>query len=213
MHITEGYLPITHCAAWAGACALPVAWSFRRLDLGAMPQQRRLVVAAAAGFLFALTALKLPSVAGSSSHPTGIALGTILLGPAAMPVLALLVLVFQALLLAHGGLTTLGANLFSLGVIGPMVVWLVWKAAGAMRLSEPTSVVLATMAGSTGTYVAASLQLALAFPDDAGGVLASFGRFAGIFAATQIPVAVVEAFFTLALLRALHGATRRAVAS
>ena len=50
----------------------------------------------------------MPSITGSSSHPTGVAVGTYLFGPEAMPALALITLVFQALLLAHGGLTTLG---------------------------------------------------------------------------------------------------------
>ncbi len=43
--------------------------------------------------------------------------------------MAAIVLVFQALLLAHGGLTTLGANIFSMGIVGPVVAWLVFKKA------------------------------------------------------------------------------------
>jgi cobalamin biosynthesis protein CbiM len=39
------------------------------------------------------------------------------------------VLLFQALLLAHGGLTTLGANGMSMAVIGPVVGYMVWKMA------------------------------------------------------------------------------------
>ena len=36
-------------------------------------------------------------------------------------------LLFQALLLAHGGLTTLGANTFSMAIAGPIVSWAVYK--------------------------------------------------------------------------------------
>ncbi len=57
--------------------------------------------------LFVLSALKLPSVTGSCSHPTGVGLAAILFGPTAASVLGLIVLLFQALLLAHGGLTTI----------------------------------------------------------------------------------------------------------
>lgn len=33
-----------------------------------------------------------------------------------------IVLLFQALLLAHGGLTTLGANTVSMGIVGPLAI-------------------------------------------------------------------------------------------
>ena len=66
----------------------------------------------------------MPSVTGSCSHPTGTGLGAVLFGPAAVSVLAAIVLVFQALLLAHGGITTLGANDFSMGIVGPFAAWL-----------------------------------------------------------------------------------------
>ena len=72
-------------------------------------------------FAFVLSALKIPSAFGSCSHPTGVGLGAILFGPTATAVLGLIVLLFQALLLAHGGLTTLGANVFSMAIVGPFV--------------------------------------------------------------------------------------------
>lgn len=52
---------------------------------------------------------------------TGTGLGAILFGPASVSVLGVIVLLFQALLLAHGGLTTLGANTFSMAIAGPVV--------------------------------------------------------------------------------------------
>lgn len=59
---------------------------------------------------FVLSALKISSVTGSCSHPTGTGLGTILFRPAITTVPATITLLFQALLPAHGGLTTLGPN-------------------------------------------------------------------------------------------------------
>ena len=58
---------------------------------------------------------------------TGTGLGAILFGPAAMSVLGLIVLLFQAVLLAHGGLTTLGANTFSMAVAGPFVSYFLFS--------------------------------------------------------------------------------------
>ena len=52
---------------------------------------------------------------------TGTGLGAILFGPSAVSILGLIVLLFQAILLAHGGLTTIGANTFSMAIAGPFV--------------------------------------------------------------------------------------------
>ena len=68
-----------------------------------------------------------PVVTGSCSHMTGTGLGAILLGPAAVSVLGIIVLLFQAILLAHGGLTTLGANTFSMAIAGPLVSFGLYK--------------------------------------------------------------------------------------
>ena len=46
----------------------------------------------AAAVTFVLSALKLPSVTGSCSHPTGTGLGALLFGPAAMAPIGLVVL-------------------------------------------------------------------------------------------------------------------------
>ena len=114
MHIAEGYLPAGTCIAWGAVCLPFVAWGLIKIRRLAQGQKSVLVILAMAGaFAFVLSALKIPSVSASSSHPTGTGLGAILFGPAPMAVLGLIVLLFQALLLAHGGLTTLGANTLS----------------------------------------------------------------------------------------------------
>jgi cobalt/nickel transport system permease protein len=200
MHISEGFLPLHHAAAWTIASAPFLVWGARRVN---NMRDSRYFLAASAGFLFTLTALKLPSVAGSSSHATGIALGTVLVGPAVLPALSLVVLLFQALLIAHGGITTLGANVFSLGVIGPWVTYLVWRGGVRCGLGDRPPLALGTVIGSLSTYACTSLQLALAHPDGDGGVWAAFAKFAAIFSFTQIPVAIVEALFTLAVLRVM----------
>ncbi len=58
---------------------------------------------------------------------TGTGLGAILFGPSAVSILGIIVLVFQAVLLAHGGLTTLGANTFSMAIAGPLVSFGIYK--------------------------------------------------------------------------------------
>jgi cobalt/nickel transport system permease protein len=204
MHIMEGFLPVEHALGWTVASAPFVAYGLLaiRKRIRENPEQRMLLGVAAA-FSFVLSALKLPSLTGSSSHPTGTGLGAILFGPAAMAPIGLVVLLFQALLLAHGGLTTLGANLFSMAIVGPFAAAAVFRLARASRLSLAVSVFLAASLGDLMTYVTTSIQLAWAFPDPLGGFVASLIKFAGVFAITQIPLAISEGLLTVVIFNAL----------
>ena len=85
MHIMEGFLPVEHALGWSIAAAPFVALGLRsvRRQLNEHPEQRMLLGVAAA-FSFVLSALKLPSVTGSCSQPTGVGLGALLFGPLAM---------------------------------------------------------------------------------------------------------------------------------
>ena len=204
MHIMEGFLPLEHAVGWTVASAPFVAWGVASIkkQIANNPEQRMLLGVGTA-FAFVLSALKLPSVTGSCSHPTGTGLGALLFGPAAMAPVGLVVLLFQALLLAHGGLTTLGANVFSMAIVGPFVAWAIYKLARALGASLVVGVFLAACLGDLMTYVTTSVQLALAFPDPVGGFMASFAKFAGIFAITQIPLAISEGLLTVLIFNAL----------
>ena len=204
MHIMEGFLPVEHALGWSIAAAPFVALGLRsvRRQLNEHPEQRMLLGVAAA-FSFVLSALKLPSVTGSCSHPTGTGLGALLFGPTAMAPIGAVVLLFQALLLAHGGLTTLGANLFSLAIVGPLVAAGLFRAGRRLGLPLAVCVFAAASLGDLATYLTTSLQLAWAFPDPAGGFVAALLKFGGIFAITQIPLAISEGLLTVLVVNAL----------
>ncbi|MDR1367648.1 MAG: energy-coupling factor ABC transporter permease, partial [Candidatus Accumulibacter sp.] len=76
MHITEGWLPVGHAIGWSLASAPFVAYGVRAVQkkIRSNPEYR-LLLGVAAAFTFVLSALKLPSVTGSCSHPTGTGLG------------------------------------------------------------------------------------------------------------------------------------------
>lgn len=206
MHIMEGFLPVTHAVGWTVASAPFVVMGARRLKtVLAEHPEARLSLGAAGAFAFVLSALKLPSVTGSCSHPTGTGLGAMTMGPAVMSVLGTIVLLFQALLLAHGGLTTLGANIFSMAIAGPWIAWGVWKLAGKLGAPAALAIFLGAALGDLGTYVVTSAQLALAFPDAQAGFTGAFAKFAGIFAVTQAPLAVAEGLLTVVVVNALNG--------
>ncbi len=195
MHIMEGFLPPEWAAFWF-AFALPV------IGYGALKVKRMIdenpgikpLVAVAGGFIFVLSALKIPSpVTGSCSHPTGTGIAVVLFGPSITAFLSAIVLLYQALLLAHGGITTLGANTSSMGIIGPFFGWLVYRALKG-KLDIKVVTFLTAAVSDWMTYVVTSIQLALAFPSGTGiaGVTSSAVKFMMIFAVTQIPLAIIE---------------------
>ena len=204
MHIMEGFLPIEHAVGWTIASAPFVAYGIHAVKkrIAENPEQRMLLGVAAA-FTFVLSALKIPSVTGSCSHPTGTGLGAILFGPAAMAPIGLVVLLFQALLLAHGGLTTLGANVFSMAIVGPFAAFALFRLAQRLKCSFAISVFIAASLADLLTYVTTSLQLAWAFPDPVSGFAGSFVKFATIFAITQIPLAISEGLLTVVIMNAI----------
>ena len=130
MHIMEGFLPHPWWEIWFLLSLPVVAFGVYKMNKMIKDNRETLPLLAVAGaFVFVLSSLKLPSVTGSCSHPTGTGMGSIIFGPWITSVLAVIVLVYQAVFLAHGGLTTLGANTFSMGIAGPVIGYLVYKAA------------------------------------------------------------------------------------
>lgn len=197
MHIMEGYLPAPWAFGWMAVCIPFVVTGFLSIKKKTAREPRAKVLLAMCGaFAFVLSALKIPSVFGSCSHPTGVGLGAILFGPTATTVLGLIVLLFQALLLAHGGLTTLGANVFSMAIVGPFVsfgLYALLKKAGA----RPALAVFAAAAlGDLATYVTTSIQL--------GVVYGNFLQYLSIFALTQIPLAIAEGLLTVVVFNVLE---------
>lgn len=205
MHVMEGYLPPVFCIEWAAVC-LPFlvmgVIAIRRL----VQEHRKLLLllAMAGAFIFVISSLKIPSVTGSCSHMTGTGLGAILFGVPTTSVLGCIVLVFQALLLAHGGLTTLGANVFSMAIAGPFLTWGLYQMGKKFKLPSRVNVFVAAMLGDLFTYCITSVQLALAYPSAEGGVLSSMAEFLAVFAPTQIPLAVIEGLVTMLVVMGLE---------
>lgn len=205
MHVMEGYLPPVACGLWALVCLPVLAVGVLTVRRTVREQPRALLLLAMSGaFIFLISSLKIPSVTGSCSHMTGTGLGAILFGVPVTAVLGVIVLLFQALLLGHGGLTTLGANAFSMAIAGPLVAWSFYRLGKKWRLPGKGNVFLAAFLGDLLTYCVTSLQLALANPSAGGGVTASLLEFLAVFAPTQLPLAVIEGILTMLVVLGLE---------
>lgn len=198
MHIMEGYLPPEWCAVWYIICIPVVIYGIMQIKKATEESDEAMPMLALSGaFMFILSSLKMPSVTGSCSHPCGNGIGAVFFGPAVTAVLSVIVLIFQAVLIAHGGLTTLGANVFSMGFIGPLCGWLVWKALRKANISPAISMFFTALVADLMTYVTTAFELSLAFPTPTFGT--ALVNFLTIFAVTQIPLAIAEGLLSVVL--------------
>lgn len=204
MHIMEGYLSPKFCIAWGIICIPFLIVGFLKIKSSIKEDRSNMTLLAMAGaFIFVISSLKIPSVTGSCSHMTGTGLGAILFGPFVVSILGIIVLVFQAILLAHGGLTTLGANTFSMAIAGPLLSYGIYKLCKKWKVNSKVAIFLAASLGDLFTYCITSLQLGLAYPSESGGVMASVGKFLGVFAPTQLPLSILEGIITVLIMIAL----------
>lgn len=197
MHISEGILPAGWALFWFLAAAPFVTLGVRQINRRkqADPMYIPLLgIFGAAVFVFSCFPIPVP-VAGSTAHPAGTGLSAMFLGPFASVVIAFLSLLLQALFLAHGGLTTLGGNTFSMGVVGS------FGAFGAFLLARRLGLPLfwrgfaAGVAADLLTYLSTSLELALALHGDLSFWLV-LGQIYLAFMPTQIPLALLEGAVT-----------------
>jgi cobalt/nickel transport system permease protein len=121
MHIPDAFIPI-----WQGAIYWIIALVFISLSLrwarNEMSEEKIPLIAVLAAGIFALQSFNLPVSFGTSGHLVGGALAAIILGsPFAAVFILTLVLIVQAVLFGDGGITTMGANIINMGVIGGFV--------------------------------------------------------------------------------------------
>jgi cobalt/nickel transport system permease protein len=209
MHIADGVLPAGWAALWYLLAAPVVAMGLRvyRIKSERTPLFRPL-----AGFVgaavFVISCMPIPvPYTGTTSHPCGTGLAAILLGPWLTAAISSVTLLLQALFLAHGGLTTLGANVFSMGIAGAFSGYAVFRVARWAGLSLFVSAFFAGLISDWATYVTTSAELALALRGD-GSVLSLFLAIVTAFVPTQVPLGIMEGFVTAFAMRFL--AERRA---
>jgi len=197
MHISEGVLPPFWCVLWAVLAAPFVAWGVRQITRrkSADPSYIPLIgIFGAAVFVFSCFPIPVP-VAGSTAHPAGTGISAIFLGPFASVVVAFISLLLQALFLAHGGLTTLGGNTFSMGVMGSLSGYGAFRLGRLLRLGLFWSGFLAGVTADLVTYFGTSLEMALAL-HGTKPFLSVLGQIFLAFMPTQIPLSLLEGAVT-----------------
>ncbi|BCG48949.1 Cobalt ECF transporter, substrate-binding protein CbiM [Citrifermentans bremense] len=205
MHISEGILPFHWAAFWYLVLAPFVALGVRRLnaisreDLSLKP-----LVGLLAAVVFIISCMPIPvPTAGTCSHPCGTGVAAILVGPLVSVLIAAVSLLIQALFLAHGGLSTLGANTFSMGVVGSFAGWLAFR--GARRLGGSLAVAgfVAGLLADWATYAATALILSLGIRGEAS-FTPLFVKVVLAFLPTQLPLGILEGVITAGMVTLLY---------
>jgi cobalt/nickel transport system permease protein len=129
--------------------------------------------------------------AGTCSHPCGTGLAAILIGPWMTVLVTVVALLLQALFLAHGGFTTLGADVLSMGIAGAFVGWGVFKLGRRLGLSLAVAAFFAGLFSDWATYATTSMELATAL-HGARPVGELFWKVLVAFVPTQLPLGLVE---------------------
>ena len=202
----EGFLPLEWAVFWSLLCIPFLVFGIRSMrKLFSKHPEKKLSLALSGAFIVILSSLKIPSVTGSCSHPTGTGMSVMLSGPAITAVVCTIVLLFQGTFMAHGGFTTLGANVFSMGIAGPFAAYFVYKAMRS-RNTNPVLTVFATVfIADIVTYMVTALQLTLVVVTGAEGAafFDTYITFFGIFTITQIPIAIAESVLMVFFFRYL----------
>jgi len=195
MHVSEGILTLPWAGFWFALSIPFVALGLRNLRLRSErePHIKALLGLVGAG-VFVISCLPVPvPTAGTCSHPCGTGMAAILVGPLLSAVVASVALTLQALFLAHGGLTTLGANIFSMGVVGSFTGYGAFLLARKLGAPWAVAAFFAGLLSDWATYAATSLILAAGLQP--GGDFWSL--LIGIlvaFVPTQVPLGVLEGF-------------------
>ena len=197
MHLADGVLPGQWCALWT-LLALPfVFWSWRQFDARRLRDGRHAPLVAMVGAaVFAVSCMPVPiPIVGSCSHPCGTGLAAVLVGPQLTVLITTVALIIQALFLAHGGLTTLGADVMSMGIVGGYAGFIVFRLARRAGLGVVGAAFLAGVGSDWATYATTAFELTVGLHG-----FRSFGTvFGGLcvaFAPTQLPLGLLEGIVT-----------------
>jgi cobalt/nickel transport system permease protein len=197
MHISEGLLPFAWAVFWFLAAVPFLAYGLYRLKkLSRVDLSLKPLVGLLAAFVFIISCLPVPvPTAGTCSHPCGTGLSAILVGPGISILIAFAALLIQALFLAHGGLSTLGANSLAMGVMGSFAGYFTFRIVRTFRVNLAVAGFLAGLLADWATYSMTSLILALGIRGEAS-FASIFTKILIAFIPTQLPLGILEGAMT-----------------
>lgn len=189
MHIPDGFIPLLQTIIyWIIALvfiALALRWARKELSEEKVP-----IVAVLAAAIFAIQAFNLPVGMGTSGHLVGGALAAIILGsPYAAVFILSIVLIIQGVIFGDGGITTMGANIVNMGVIGGFVGFYAFKGFKSAIKNPYVSAGIAAWFACFIPALAASVELWIAGTFPLVGGMVAMGTY-------HAAIGVIEAIIT-----------------
>jgi len=124
MHIPDGFLSLTICVLMYAISIGFLIWSWKKAK-NAYSSSVTPMLAVSSAFVFAAQMINFPILFGTSGHLVGGTFLAVILGPYAAILSMTIVLMKQAIIFADGGLSTFGANVFNMAVIGGLSFFIV----------------------------------------------------------------------------------------
>ncbi|MDO9575133.1 MAG: energy-coupling factor ABC transporter permease [bacterium] len=174
MHIPDGFLTVnTWLPAWLISIG-GIGYCLRKATLTLKDKMIPLMGVMGA-FVLCAQMVNFPVATGTSGHLLGGVLAAVLLGPYAGAVVITVVLVIQCFIFQAGGLTTLGANILNMSIIGTIGGYLIYnpirKAWGGQKgimlgviISAWASIILAACACAFELAISGTSPLRIALP-------------------------------------------------
>ena len=208
MHLSEGMLPLDQAIVWSTLTVPVVFWSLRsEFKARKDTPSSSIIMAGVTSLLFAGTLMPLPvPVVGATSHICLTPVIALIVGIRRTVWPTFFILLLQAVFFAHGGITTLGVNTLTLGLLGPLVTVALWGGFQRVGLSGVVGLGIACGLGGLSVYVIDALVLAAALTEVASPGT-TFGAVLIGFAPVQVPLSILEAIVSVYIVRLL--ATRR----
>jgi cobalt/nickel transport system permease protein len=205
MHISEGILPFNWAVFWSVLAAPFVAWGLYTMKkLSAVDLSFKPLVGLMAAVVFIISCMPIPvPTAGTCSHPCGTGISGILTGPAISILITAVALLIQALFLAHGGLTTWGADIVSMGVVGSFAGYFTFRALRSLRINIAVSGFMAGLFADWATYITTSVELASGIRGDSA-FMPLFWKILAAFIPTQLPLGILEGAMTAGMVALLY---------
>ncbi len=205
MHIPDGLLAPYLCVILYIVSLAFLVWAWKSVNK-TFSRTFVPVMAVSSALILIAQMINFPIAGGTCGHLMGGTLLSMLLGPQAAIISMTIVLLIQALMFADGGITTLGANIFNMAVIGALSFYVIKVLVGSSPSQKrfTSALFIASWLSVVSTAFLTAIQI---------GISPSFASAGGIW--TTVPamlswhtvIGVVEAAITVPLVLQLSRAS------
>ena len=165
MHIPDGFLDPWVCLMMYAITITFWIFSFRKTK-EILEDKHIPLMATLTAMFFAAQMMNFPIIGGTTAHLLGGPIIGITLGPYAGLISMTVILLIQALFFGDGGLTTFGANVWNMGIIGvfiPYIICLAIVKIGKNTKSLMVGAFLGALIGDVHAAIFAGIELGISF--------------------------------------------------